>query len=753
MFSTKFKFNGLKTLVRKFNNDLKLLKMADLVEVVRHDPKSTVSYNFDSDAAKIKKETDNADSESTKILNKFQISNSKLTFVAHTNPVTGKMDWIVQDENYDYIQEIARSGYGDMLHDKDRNEKYYKAIGQAVKLLKEQNKKVKALDIGTGTGLLSMMASKMGADSISACEAFPPMAKCAMKVLEANGFKDKINLIAKRSTEVSLGNVGLNDIGERANLLITELFDTELIGEGAIGSYTDAHLRLMEEDCVAVPTTGIMYIQAIQSAVLRRCNSIQSIQLPNGVIISAPSSFTNCAGAPLLHDLQVDELQGLVEPITKPVEVFRFDFSHRNALKKNEQVKLSIEAVKDGQVDGFVMWWDLIMDPQGEITLSCAPCWNKLKDSPVPWRDHWMQAVYYPTRQQVVRKGEDFEINCNHDEYSLWFDTVPTQSELPPCTCGLHIAFSRNRIGQINEHERNSLFVQVLQKHISNETVCLVISDGTLLPLIAAALGAKKVFYLDCNVSCRSIVQKLVKHNCLQDKVHVIEKNLDGITAEDLNNLKIDVVIAEPFFQAALLPWENLYFWYALHSLQSHLSQSVVILPQSMTVKAIAVEFQDLQKIRAPVGNCEGFDISEFDRLIEISSRSADDDIEPQPLWEYPAVALSPPTTVAMLDFTSSPEALDKLAYTKELICCRKGTLNGVAFWTEFSFGDGIQLNSGVVDNDWQGEKIRWDMFSRQGVKLYRHGQPFEKEAKVTISAKITPVNGDILFKLDETIM
>ena len=32
----------------------------------------------------------------------------KHIFVSHTNPVTGKMDWIVQDENYDYVQEIAR---------------------------------------------------------------------------------------------------------------------------------------------------------------------------------------------------------------------------------------------------------------------------------------------------------------------------------------------------------------------------------------------------------------------------------------------------------------------------------------------------------------------------------------------------------------------------------------------------------------------------------------------------------------------
>ena len=58
------------------------------------------------------------------------------------------------------------------------------------------------------------------------------------------------------------------------------------------------------------------------------------------------------------------------------------------------------------------MWWELKMDPARKITLSCAPHWAHPKgassppnkqsvgfshdDERVPWRDHWMQSVYYP---------------------------------------------------------------------------------------------------------------------------------------------------------------------------------------------------------------------------------------------------------------------------------------------------------------------------------------------------------------------
>ena len=36
------------------------------------------------------------------------------------NSVLGKMEWIMLDEQYDFHQEVARSGFGDMLHDHDR---------------------------------------------------------------------------------------------------------------------------------------------------------------------------------------------------------------------------------------------------------------------------------------------------------------------------------------------------------------------------------------------------------------------------------------------------------------------------------------------------------------------------------------------------------------------------------------------------------------------------------------------------------
>ncbi|XP_036790547.1 protein arginine N-methyltransferase 7-like [Oncorhynchus mykiss] len=88
------------------------------------------------------------------------------------------------------------------------------------------------LDFGTGTGLLSMMAVTAGAGYCHAVEVFKPMADAALRTVKINGFSDNFKII---NTQVTVRPNG--DMQTRANVLVTELFDTELIGEGALPSY------------------------------------------------------------------------------------------------------------------------------------------------------------------------------------------------------------------------------------------------------------------------------------------------------------------------------------------------------------------------------------------------------------------------------------------------------------------------------------------------------------------------------------
>lgn len=124
-----------------------------------------------------------------------------------------------------------------------QNKKFGKALEIAIQKFHSAGKQARVLDIGTGTGLLSMLAVRYGADCVTACEAFLPMANCAVKIINENNLSDKIKIIKCHSTSLTVGEKG--DLRQRANILVSEVFDTELIGEGAIKTFNHAFENLL----------------------------------------------------------------------------------------------------------------------------------------------------------------------------------------------------------------------------------------------------------------------------------------------------------------------------------------------------------------------------------------------------------------------------------------------------------------------------------------------------------------------------
>jgi protein arginine N-methyltransferase 7 len=88
--------------------------------------------------------------------------------------------------------------------------------------------------------------------------------------------------------------------------------------------------------------------------------------------------------------------------------------------------------------------------------------------------------------------------------------------------------------------------------------------------------------------------------------------------------LKFDIIFSECAFSLALLPWDNIYFYYGLAHLKSLLPvndfKEKTVLPKSLKFYAIAVNLENLHKIRSPVRNCEGFNLDEFDKVILVYS-------------------------------------------------------------------------------------------------------------------------------------
>ncbi len=96
-----------------------------------------------------------------------------------------------------------------MMNDKSRNSAYLEALKLAV------DDGLFVLEIGTGSGLLSMMAATCGAGEIITCETSSTIANIATKIIHRNGYGKNISVINKKSTELIVGE----DLPRKADLV------------------------------------------------------------------------------------------------------------------------------------------------------------------------------------------------------------------------------------------------------------------------------------------------------------------------------------------------------------------------------------------------------------------------------------------------------------------------------------------------------------------------------------------------------
>ncbi|CAI8053809.1 Protein arginine N-methyltransferase 7, partial [Geodia barretti] len=334
-------------------------------------------------------------------------------FRGQVNPVTGRQEWVaeerdVESEDGDLSCELARSQYGDMLHDTARNQLYCQAIEKAVSDMKAKGRAAHVLDIGTGTGLLSMMAARAGAARVTAVEVMRPMVRIAREVISANGYSDTIRVVGKRSTDMTENDME----GGRANILVTEVFDTELIGEGALITYSHALQNLMEPDCIVIPDSVTVNVQLVRSEFLWRHHKLIPEALPGSVTV--PADWRKCPGAPSLWDLHAEQLQipQQMNTLSDPTHIAKFKLSDPGLSSDRSVQEVVVPVSQGGTCHGVLMWWTADMS---EAELSMSP-WDYTQ-----WRDHWLQAVQLLPEPLNVKKGDQLSVNYAMMTTPLWF--------------------------------------------------------------------------------------------------------------------------------------------------------------------------------------------------------------------------------------------------------------------------------------------------------------------------------------------
>ena len=263
-----------------------------------------------------------------------------------------------------------------MLHDEARNTKYKRAIRAAVADWRAsegaasttpEHRPLAAgddgsggsgstragpvvVDIGAGTGLLSMLAAEGGASSIVALEMFPPIASFASRILEANRLRFYPHLHQQDVRVVNAASTDLLRIEPPADIVVCELFDTVLNNEGILPTLRHAFANLtVSPSARVVPEAASVYAVLLDCPELVKWHAM-SVAANSGEarVPETPQDFRQgidgllqigrhgrtgeeaacSSGLPPLR-VHLEELlrrHPRAKPLTEPFRVWDFDF-------------------------------------------------------------------------------------------------------------------------------------------------------------------------------------------------------------------------------------------------------------------------------------------------------------------------------------------------------------------------------------------------------------------------------------------
>jgi len=143
------------------------------------------------------------------------------------------------------ISQTVPQWHFDIVRDHVRNAAYDAALRRAV------TPTSRVLEIGTGTGLLAMMAARAGAAVIT-CEIIPAIAEKAAEIVARNGYANRIRVVAKASDLLDAEA----DMGGRADILVSEIVSNNLLSEGVLPAHERAVRDLLKPGARVIPARG-----------------------------------------------------------------------------------------------------------------------------------------------------------------------------------------------------------------------------------------------------------------------------------------------------------------------------------------------------------------------------------------------------------------------------------------------------------------------------------------------------------------
>merc|ERR1711953_190131 len=278
-----------------------------------------------------------------------------------------------------YFDSYAHFGiHEEMLKDEVRTLTYRNSMYHNKHLFK--NKIV--LDVGCGTGILSMFAAKAGAKAVYGVD-MSGIVEQAREIVKRNGFEDKVHLIRGKIEEIVLPV-------PKVDIIISEWMGYCLFYESMLDSVLFARDKWLADDGLMFPDRATLYITAIEDRQYKddkinwwddvygfdmSCIKKVALQEP---LVDVVDRNQVCANSCLLKEIDI-------RTCTK--EDIPFDSPFTLQIKRNDYAQalvtfFNIEFTKCHKRIGF----------------STAP------EAPYT---HWKQTVFYLEEYITAKKGEE----------------------------------------------------------------------------------------------------------------------------------------------------------------------------------------------------------------------------------------------------------------------------------------------------------------------------------------------------------
>ncbi|KNC47321.1 PRMT-1 protein [Thecamonas trahens ATCC 50062] len=280
-----------------------------------------------------------------------------------------------------YFDSYAHHGiHEEMLKDTVRTESYRDAILKNPHLLKDKV----VMDVGCGTGILSMFCAQAGAKHVYAMEC-SAIVEQARKIAAANGFGDKITFIQGKVEEVELP-----DGVEQIDVIVSEWMGYFLLYESMLNTVIFARDKWLAPDGVILPDKAIMYIAALEDGEYKR----EKLDFWNNVYGFDMSCIRELA--------LVEPLVDTVDPAAVVTEAFPFKVLDMKTVTVDDltfSADFALKVTRDDYCHGFVSWFDCEFSScHKPVAFSTGP------DAPYT---HWKSTVLYANAGEImVSTGE-----------------------------------------------------------------------------------------------------------------------------------------------------------------------------------------------------------------------------------------------------------------------------------------------------------------------------------------------------------